>query len=316
MHTKNNPGVRILPALLLVFFSHTTFASDSYQRLQYQERSITIEYPYGFSTTEKRATYLWLKEVSEALLTVYDQLPQERTIIEIKRTRSRYEAVPWGHVERNRIPKVVLVINPELGFGAIRRDWTAYHELSHLFIPYKGWGDVWLSEGLATYYQNVTRVRTGDYSESKFWDKITSGLERGRRQHRWSHLTLTEVSNRQRETRQYMRIHWSGVLYWLLADASLRKANRGSLDVALLRLNQCCQQQRLSAKEIVSQLDDLMGTQLFVPLFNDFSGSRHLPEYDALLSRLGIKQTGQWEEIELSEQAPLSNIRKAITSRQ
>ena len=40
-------------------------------------------------------------------------------------------------------------------------DWTAPHELSHLLLPYVSSSDAWLSEGMATYYQNVVRARSG-----------------------------------------------------------------------------------------------------------------------------------------------------------
>lgn len=43
----------------------------------------------------------------------------------------------------------------------LSRDWTATHELSHMLLPYVASRDRWLSESLASYYQNVLRARDG-----------------------------------------------------------------------------------------------------------------------------------------------------------
>ena len=59
------------------------------------------------------------------------------------------------------------MVNPESSMQEITNDWTAFHELSHLLIPYRGHGDLWFSEGLATYYQNIIQARAGVLSEAE-----------------------------------------------------------------------------------------------------------------------------------------------------
>ena len=39
----------------------------------------------------------------------------------------------------------------------LRTDWTASHEFAHLLLPYVS--DKWVSEGVASYYQNVLQAR-------------------------------------------------------------------------------------------------------------------------------------------------------------
>src|SRR5690349_3931578 len=58
-------------------------------------------------------------------------------------------------------------------------DWTAVHELSHLMHPYLGDRGTWLAEGLATYYQNVLRARSGMLTPAQAWDRLYQGFKRG-----------------------------------------------------------------------------------------------------------------------------------------
>ena len=115
--------------------------------------------------------------------------------------------MPWGHIERGQPTNVSLVINPSLGYEKLLNDWTLFHEFSHLLLPYHGYGNVWFSEGLATYYQNIIQMRSGLLDEKVMWNKIAAGFERGRKEQRWNQINLTEVSDNLRENRQYMRVH-------------------------------------------------------------------------------------------------------------
>ncbi len=246
------------------------------------------------------------------MLTVYGELPRDNFHITIKRSSSRASPVPWGHVERGRPTNIVLVVNPDLGYDKLISDWTAFHELSHLLLPYRGYGNVWLSEGLATYYQNVIQARSGQLNEVEMWYKIVVGFERGSNEQRWRHINLSEVSDNLGETRQFMRVHWSGVLFWLTADVELRKQGKSTLNNALKKLRDCCEKNLMSAEEIVHKLDELTDENIFVPLFNKFRESYTVPEYESILSDLGVKQKKLAGGVLFNDNAPLAVIRQQI----
>ena len=63
-------------------------------------------------------------------------------------------------------------MDPDRPLDDLRTDWTATHEFSHLLLPYVSRRDRWLSEGLASYYQNVLRARDGRLSETDAWRKL------------------------------------------------------------------------------------------------------------------------------------------------
>ena len=297
---------------LLLLWSAPLLASEQYDEIVHEDQVISIRYHASFTEAERKMTQQWLKQVTDALLTVYGELPKDDYRISIERSHSRFSPVPWGHVERGSPTKVVLVINPELGYEALIDDWTAFHELSHLLLPYRGRGNIWLSEGLATYYQNIIQARSGRFDETEMWNRLAAGFRRGSNEQRWRHINLTEVSDNLGETRQYMRVHWSGVLYWLTADVELRKQGKSSLDEVLKQLRDCCEAQSMSAEEIVNKLDTLIDGKLFVPLFNEFCESYETPEYEPLLVKLGVEQNRSVGDVSLNNDANLSDIRRQI----
>jgi len=304
------PYYSILIVLLFVPFS--LLAADGYGQITQGAQRITISYDSSLDDVERKMTHLWLQKVTGSLLTVYNAFPQDNFHISIERSTNPTSPVPWGQVERGNPINVRLVINPDLGYDELIGDWTAFHELSHLFLPYRGYGDVWFSEGLATYYQNLIQARSHLFDEVALWDKISAGFERGRREQAWSRSNLTDVSDNLRETRQFMRVHWSGVLYWLNADVELRKHNRGTLDDALKQLKACCETHFMSAEAIAWKLDELMSVQVFESLFDKYSESYRIPEYQPLLTELGVIQNKGVDGISIDDTAPLADIRRQI----
>jgi len=312
MHCKT---IRVLFRIMLSIFLLQPLslpASNQYERITKQHQVISINYHTSLDTAERKLTHQWLTQVTGALLTVYGELPRDNFNITIRRSSSLSSPVPWGQVERGTPTNVLLVINPDLGYEELINDWTAFHELSHLLLPYRGHGNIWLSEGLATYYQNIIQARAGLFDDAEMWRKIVAGFERGSKDQRWRHIDLTAVSDNLGETRQYMRVHWSGVLFWLTADTSLRNRGNGTLDNALKQLRLCCEDDSMSAEAIVRKLDELTNENIFVALFNEYCKSYSIPEYKSILAELGIKNDQQAGGISLVDDAPLAAIRQQI----
>lgn len=297
---------------LLIFLTTSSHASDTYDQISHNDQQITIYYKNAFNDSERKLVYQWLQQVTSALTTVYGELPINDFSINIKRSTNRNSPVSWGHVERGEPTNVLLVVNPDLGYNKLINDWTAFHELSHLLLPYRGYGNIWFSEGLATYYQNIIQARSGLLNETEMWQKIVDGFERGKKQQQWNHINLAEVSNKLRETRQFMRVHWSGVYYWLSAEIQLQKNGKGSLDNALKQLKACCESRSMSAHAITEKLDSLTESQIFLPLFNKFSNSYTIPDYRPMLSELGVNQSKASGRVTLDNKSPLADIRLTI----
>jgi hypothetical protein len=304
--------IRVIP-LAALFVVSAQARSDS---IMHSDQLIHIQYAATLEKAKHQQTYLWLQQVAEALLTVYGEWPKDKFNITVQSSSSRHSPVPWGQVTRGEPDTVLLVVNSESDFKEITSDWTAFHELSHLLIPYSGHGDMWFSEGLATYYQNIIQARIGLLSETGLWDKLASGFERGRKQNQLSHLNLTEISDNMRKYRNFMRVHWSGVHYWLTADIKLRQQsqNKTTLDSLLKQLKACCQHSSMSAAAIAEQLDLIADVDLFKPLFDEYRDSLAMPDYEPVLAALGVisGQTNREYGVVLIADAPNAHIRTSI----
>ena len=201
--------IRII-SLLLLSSASTQVHSDL---IKHSDQRIHIQYASTLKKAERQQTYVWLQRVTEALLTVYGEWPKDKFNITIRHGKSSHSPVPRGQVIRGNPDNVLLVVNPESSIQEITNDWTAFHEFSHLLIPYRGYGDQWLSEGLATYYQNIIQARTGVLSETELWNKLASGFERGRQQNQWPEENVEGINYNMRQYRDFRRGTWCGVPY-------------------------------------------------------------------------------------------------------
>ncbi|MEM0954689.1 MAG: hypothetical protein AAGI24_11170 [Pseudomonadota bacterium] len=262
----------------------------------------------------------WIDVIADSMASVFGHWPRRHLEVRVVSYQSAgNDPVPWAQVNRGDqnpdSPNVVsFYVDPGADFTRLAQNWTAYHEFSHLLIPYRGWGDMWFSEGLASYYQNLLQARSGIFDEREMWQRLHDGFVRGRDNKR-PDMTLAELSPSMREHRSYMRVYWSGAWYFFRADTELRSRSGGtqSLDTALAALNECCADMRLLAREIASRLDQLSGEAVFLPLFDQVAASYGLPAFEALYRELGIGIDASGT-VTLQPSHPQAPLRRAIAA--
>ena len=196
----------------------------------------------------------------------------------------------------------------------LHADWTATHEFAHLLLPYVGSREKWVSEGFASYYQNVLLARRGAYTQPDAWRRLIRSFERADRIDDPPRLDrLHERSFR--DVR--MLVYWAGAAMALMADVQLRSESDGvqSLDTVLGDLGRCClpSGRTWSARELFARLDGLADVDLFIPLFEDLMAGRGMPDLEALYEDLGIDRGGT--EIRLVPEGRLVPVREAIMQR-
>lgn len=224
-----------------------------------------------------------IEPVARALVQAYGQLPLRDAQVLILPLPGQRDAAPWGEVTRGGGSAVHLFVGAEATPGALGEDWTATHEFSHLLHPYLGADGRWLGEGLASYYQNVLRARTGALSAEVAWERIEAGFDRGAKEGRSPGLTLTQASRRMGSLRSYMRVYWSGAAYWLDADLALR-ARGSSLDAVLQRYAECClaDAMRVAPEVFVAALDRIADADIFASRYRTYADSEAFPDLTAL----------------------------------
>tara|TARA_R110002110_G_scaffold162883_1_gene362419 strand:+ start:1532 stop:2458 length:927 start_codon:yes stop_codon:yes gene_type:complete len=273
-----------------------------------------INWRSNFTAAEQENIRAWLRHGAESTALVNGRFPLTTTNILVQRARRGSGPVPWGNTIRNTHPQgVSFHVKPASSFKDLVEDWTITHEFSHLFLPYPGRDDIWISEGFASYYQHILMMRKGTLSEQVGWQKFADGFARGAADPNQS-VSLDTASREMRQRRAFKRVYWSGAHYFLEADLHLR-ANGSSLDQVISNFLICCRHQntRWTGIRLATALDKAAATELFVPLFQQYEGLTRIPDYQSTFEQLGIRFDGR--AIILSEDPDQSKIRRGISAR-
>jgi len=260
----------------------------------------------------------WLATAAADVAGVGGVFPSPDVQVIVQPVRSRGASpVPFGYVIRDGGEAVRFFVDPGRSLDELRQDWTATHEFSHLLLPYVTSTEKWVSEGFASYYQNVLLARRGAYSEQEAWDRF----------HR-SFVNAAQVRDpppldelhRRNFWDVRMLLYWSGAVLALRADVALRDTGEpraagelGSLDAVLGRLAACClpSSRVWRADELFAKLDELAGSDVFVPLFEAQMQTNGFPDLRALYADLGIEPVSD-EHVRLTDSGRLAAVREAI----
>lgn len=228
----------------------------------------------------------WVRESAEATKTSSGRFPLREAYVRVQQIDSRDPSpVPWGQTRRRREVGVLLYVRRDATYDALRSDWTAVHELSHLYHPYLGDSGRWLAEGLASYYQNVFRARAGMLDADEAWERLDAGFRRGE-----SATIGARLDAMGRGRGGTMRVYWAGAAYWLEADLALRREHGISLDAVLDGYARCCLDggDPVAPPDFVAALDRIADSEVFATLYRRYAASRAFPVLDDAYRRLGI----------------------------
>lgn len=284
---------RLLVFLSALLIAASGVAQDNTRTYLLARGEQTLELNVSTQYSQASAQHIedWMEHISAALFDVYGKWPRDRWRAVVNpASGASSDPIPWAQVNRDTIDNVSFYTITEPTAAQLIENWTGYHELAHLLIPYRGWGDKWFSEGLASYYQCLLQARSGVISEQQMWQKLYDGFMRAKANSQLDGSALHTVSSAMRENKAYMRVYWSGAWYFLSADLRLRQQSggEGSLDKALALLNRCCADTPLSVPDMVERLDSANEVVLFVPLYQQVRNTTSMPEFDPLLASLGI----------------------------
>ena len=263
---------------------------------------------------------VWLRTAAADVAAVYGRFPNPAPQVIVQPSDPEWgkdwggarSAVPFGYVIRDGGEAVRFFVDAERPLADYLGDWTATHEFSHLLLPYVRSRDKWISEGFASYYQNVLLARRGVYTEQDAWRRLHRSFERAREIRRPPNLS--RISERP-FWEMRMLIYWSGAAVALLADAELRRLSNSaeSLDTVLARLQACClpSTRTWNGAELFAKLDELSKYPVFVELYRRYANSPGMPPLDDLYARLGVIPEGS-SKVALSEDAVDAAVRRAI----
>ena len=145
---------------------------------------------------------------------------------------SRGNPVSFGFIKRGGAPSIAIFVNPDAALPRLKSDWTLVHELSHLLHPTVSRSGRWLTEGIATYYQEILRARAGLISKEDALHAFEDGFSRARASAR-DDLKIEDVR------RNYTQVYWHGAAFAMAADLWLHEQG-SSLDAVLAAHKRSC----------------------------------------------------------------------------
>jgi hypothetical protein len=260
----------------------------------------------GFPEEAERLITPWLSRAGHAASLPGARFPVPNAQVIVVPTSPSAFPIFFGHTGRSGGASIVLFVPTDIDSERLQTDWIAVHEFSHLWHPFIRRQDAWLSEGIATYWQEVLRARAGLISAEQVWQRLHEGAELGRQ----ASASLTEETRRMPYAHNYQIVYWAGAAIALMLDVELRAQSQGrlSLDVILSRLREQPEWyvRARSARELLQAFDRLAGTPVCAAL-----ASRHmhgeLPQLKALFEQLGVAQSASSRMA-----APLAWVRDAI----
>ncbi len=296
----------------------SVIAVGHFDKLIRSDKSARIEVALmeGHQPYDHAKIMQWVDANITALQQLYGDFPVPDLQLLVVPVGKDREPVPWGESTRGGGDAVHVYIDETQPLQALLSDWVLIHELSHLLHPSISDNGRWLSEGLASYYQNVLAARGGLITEKKAWDNLDAGFMRGVKGTP-SGQTLAQVTQTIYKTHRFMRVYWSGAAISLLADTRLRRLshNQQSLDSVLQQFAQCClpADKEWTALALMQKFDDLSNTKIFTDLYTEYVDSTQFPLLQPTYLQLGLIPSGA--HVALSATAPELAVRRAIMRR-
>ena len=254
-------------------------------RLQLEQVNLpggTLNLAVAAKTTASKDRYVaWTTRIAKTVVHEFGQMPVPSTQVVIIPTWFGRASVPWGQVQRGNGSGLLVMPKSGATMAELVKDWTLYHEFTHLFHPYLGSRGRWVAEGFASYYQNVLRAKAGVISADYAWERMIAGFTRGERQSRKGQTVASGG---------LMRTYWTGAVMALELDMRLRQQNGTTLGNVLGKFSACCLPAHRSWQPLrfMQKLDEISNTEMFTEIYRDYSSKLKFPNYQVLLQELDI----------------------------
>lgn len=256
----------------------------------------------------------WLTQSARAAATLYGRFPVDDAQVLVVPGARGSEPVPSAYVLRGGQPSLHFFINQRRSEQEFMQDWSAVHEMSHLFLPFVRPQDAWVSEGLASYMQNVLRARAGMITAEEGWRQMHRSFRLGARS--MPEMTLADATERMHRDGAYMRVYWEGAALMLIGDQRLRErtAGRESLDSVLEKFHACCMAapREWTGRALLERFDALSGTSVFSEIDQFQASQRYFPDLRPTYTQLGLDWSGGGDSLSLLPTAPRLVDREAI----
>lgn len=243
---------------VLLFSPFTLCAASNYTILGLEKLHIT----------EREKIAQWIEFASAATEKTLGRYPFDVQIhINLRKAA---EPVPWANTRREPSQAIYFYVDPGFSKQQFIRDWTAYHEMSHLALPFLGQQGRWFAEGFASFMQYQIMLKSEVLKGpalQHYRYKLSPHVDFFR-----SDDSPLVVLTRLFENRNYKPAYWGSAWYFVLVDHYLQQQN---LTVAGLisQYLRCCRHKDGSIDDVIASLDSLTQGAVFSAVLRQFQQS-------------------------------------------
>jgi hypothetical protein len=277
----------VLDETAFAFTGHVVLGELDAQNLPVPGTRLRVATLRGFPEPTAALIPAWLTRAAQAASLPGARFPVPDAQVIVVPTSPSSFPIFFGHTGRSGGASIVLFLPTDVDSATLQADWIAVHEFSHLWHPFIRRQDAWLSEGIATYWQEVLRARAGLITREQVWQRLYEGAELGRR----ASQSLTEETRRMPHAHNYQIVYWAGAAIALMLDVELRAKSEGrvSLDVVLSRLRAQAEwyTRARTAHELLEAFDRIAALPVCSTLANRHMHGE-LPQLKSLFEQLGV----------------------------
>jgi hypothetical protein len=178
------------------------------------------------------------------------------------------QPVPWAHTRRDSHESIHFYVDTQFSSEVFIADWTVYHEMAHLAIPFVGEDYAWFSEGFASYMQYQIMAQNGILTlpiEQAYENKISPQLK-------WfqSNDSAADIAMQLMKKRNFPAAYWGGAWFFVLAERQLLSKHNISLIQVISQYQQAGRLEDDSIQALLTSLDKLIHDSLFSDLLKQF----------------------------------------------
>lgn len=224
-----------------------------------------LHWQHEFSAAEQAKLSQWLAFSSRATLDVLGPYPFEMQLYLYRRAGN--EPVPWANTWREQSQQVHFYVAPQFSEQQFVADWTAYHEMAHLALPFLGRDNAWFAEGFASYMQYQIMQHAGliDSAASYIAAKFAP-----QRKHYLQQLSMAETAAQLLSQRRFAAGYWGGAQFFVVAERLLQQQGKAALSQQIQHYQQCCRLQDNNLQQLIQSLDTLSDSKLYSQLLQQF----------------------------------------------
>jgi hypothetical protein len=233
----------------------------------------------AFSVNEQDILRQWLRagvNATRITLGIYPR-PLELYVYPKKSN----QPVPWAHTRRDQHESIHFYVDTQFSSEVFIADWTVYHEMAHLAIPFVGKNYAWFSEGFASYMQYQIMAQSGILNlpiEQAYKNKISPQLK-------WfqSEDSAASIANNLMKKRNFPAAYWGGAWFFLLAEHHLKTKHNMTLIQIISLYQQAGRRDDDDIQALLTSLDRLLNDSLFSDLLIQFEQAPAARLYPAKL---------------------------------